>query len=204
MGIEGSVVGGGGVSLEILQLIAADPAEFQRRMALIEQAKQDFEDQLKKNQIVGDILALRREAAAAVDVANEKLEKAKEDAKRLISTANSKVDKMVSTAQVNADDIIAKAEAHAANTVEAAKKIMDAANTAAANIADREREALQMKSDAEEKYRSVEPDRLEYQKQAAAAQKAAAASADAKADYDAQRAVLEKVAQQLAKVLNAG
>ena len=205
MGIEGSVVGDGAggaqVSMELLQLIAADPKEFQRRMALIEQSKKDFDEQLKKNQIVGDILALRKESADAINSANDQLSKVKEDAKKLTSAATTKADKTVSAAEEKAADIIAKAEAAAAEEIEAAKKVMDAAKSAAMDIASREKEAQQMKLDADKKYKSIEPDRLEFNKQSALAVEATGEAMKAKESYEAQRVALEQAAKQIAKVL---
>lgn len=205
MGIEGSIVGSsaGGipVSMELLQLIAADPVEFQRRMALIDKSKKDFDDQMVKNGIVGDILALRKEAADAINSANDQLAKAKEEAKKLVSTATAQAEKTVSTAKDKAAGIVAKAEADATDTIEAAKKIMEAAQIAADDVEMREKEAAKMKADADEKYKSVDPDRREYQKQADAAAKAAAEASEAKASLETQWAVLAQAAQQIAKVL---
>ena len=208
MGIEGGIVGnaagGAPVSMELLQLIAADPTEFQRRMALIEQSKKDFDEQLEKNQLVGDIIALRKEAANAVDQANATLDKAKADAKSTLAAAKTKADKAVSSAEAEAQEILKTANASAAEIRWAAEKVMEDAQAALQAVQTREAEAKVLKAEADEKYKSVEPHKAEFQRQTELLKVANAEAVQAKDEYLQKRKELEGVAQQIAKVLNGG
>jgi len=208
MGIEGGIVGGsaGGapISMELLQLIAADPAEFQRRMALIEQSKKDFDEQLEKNQIVGDILALRKESSDAVNSANAALESAKKAAATLLSDAKSKADKLLAVAAEKADKIIEGAVEAAEEEKRLADTILKQAQDKAEGLAGREKAAATLMKDADKKYKSVEPDRKKFQMETAAAQAATEAAEKAKADYEAKIAELDAAAKQIAKVLGGG
>jgi hypothetical protein len=206
MGIEGGVVGGGAggapVSMELLQLIAADPVEFQRRMALIEQSKKDFDEQLEKNQIVGDILALRKESSEAVDKANSALETAKNAVATLLSDAKDKADRLVAEAVFKAEGIVREASAEAAEHCAAAEAILSNAQEKAAAVKAREDEAAAMMKDAEAKYAAIEPDRKMYQDGAFKAAVAVEEANQAKADYEAKCASLDAVAKQIAKALS--
>jgi hypothetical protein len=206
MGIEGGVVGGGAggapVSMELLQLIAADPVEFQRRMALIEQSKKDFDEQLEKNQIVGDILALRKEASAAVDKANSALESAKNAVATLLSDAKDKADRLVADAVASGDRILTAATVEATDEKAAAAAILSEAKAKAAAVKAREDEAAATMKDAEAKYAAIEPDRKMYQEGALKAAIAVEEANQAKADYEAKCASLDAVAKQIAKALS--
>jgi hypothetical protein len=208
MGIEGGIVGnaagGAPVSMELLQLIAADPAEFQRRMALIEQSKKEFDEQLEKNQLVGDIIALRKEAADAVDQANATLSKAKVDSEAMLAAAKTKAGKTISSAESEAQEILKTANASAAEIRWAAEKIMEDAQAASQKVQVREEEAKALKAAADEKYKSVEPDKAEFQRQTELLKIANAESLKTKTEYLQKRGELEAVAQQIAKALNGG
>jgi hypothetical protein len=206
MGIEGGIVGSGAggapVSMELLQLIAADPAEFQRRMALIEQAKKDFDEQLEKNNLVGDILALRKEAAAAVDKANSALENANNAVATLLSDAAAKADRLIAAAQAKAEGIVNDATTEAEEQRAAAKAVLSDALEKAAAVESREAAAEATMKDAEAKYASIEPDRKMFQEATAKAERAAELAEQAKAAYEAKCADLVAVSQQIAKALS--
>jgi len=206
MGIEGGVVGGGAggapVSMELLQLIAADPVEFQRRMALIEQSKKDFDEQLEKNQLVGDILALRKEASEAVDKANEALESAKNAAALLLADAKTKADRLVADATTEAERRLTAATLEADSQRAAIKSFREHVDAEMAGVQAREQTAATMMADAVAKYAAVEPDQKMYQEEAAKAKLAADRADQAKADYEEKRKMLDTVAQQLARVLS--
>ena len=205
MGIEGSIVGGsaGGVpvSMELLQLIAADPVEFQRRMALLEQSKKDFDEQLEKNQIVADILALRKEAVDAVNAANATKVNSEAAAAKLLAEAKTQSEKLLEDAQVKASSILDEAIDAATEEKKLAATILSQAQAEADAVKAREAEAEATMKDAEAKYQAVEPDRKKFQADALAAQAAAVEADKAKAAYEAKYDELDAVAKQIAKVL---
>lgn len=208
MGIEGSIVGGGAggapISMELLQLIAADPVEFQRRMSLVEQSKKDFDEQLRKNQLVGDILALRKEASAAVDKANSALESAKNAVATLLSDSKDKSDKLIAAATAKAEGILEDATVEAVNTKFAADVILTKAKERAAAVKSREDDAAAMMKDAEAKYAAIEPDQKAFQEGLLKATAAVGEANQTKADYMAKCASLDAVAKQIAKALGGG
>lgn len=208
MSIESGVVGGSAgslpVSMELLQLIAADPTEFQRRMALVEQSKKDFDAQLEKNQMVGDLFALRKESTEAVDKANAALESAKEAAALILSNAKDEANKLLASAKTKADGIEAKAVAAAEEQTNLAAAILSQAQAEADAVQAREKAAAAMMKDAKAKYSAIEPDRKLFQDGVIESQLAAEQATQAKADYEAKREALTAVAKQLVEALNGG
>lgn len=206
MGIEGGIVGGsaGGtpVSMELLQLISADPAEFQRRMGLIEQSKKDFDDQLEKNQIVGDILALRKEASDAVDKANFALDSAKKAAATLLADAKDKAERVLVDANTKATDILNSATEIAKEENARAGATLKQAQEKARLVEVREDDAATMMKDAEAKYAAIEPDRKSFQDGLHKAAVAVEEANQMKTEYAAKCAALDAVAKQIAKALS--